>query len=243
MDGLGLDCKLNRSTLPEMIAEKLEVMILNDRTRLEQKLPSEQALALSFGVSRTVIREALVLLRGRELIYCKNGEGSYINPISSDTLTNTLNRVIKMNDISTSDIFAVRAMLENMSVRLAAENITTAEAKELLDINRRMEEAEKDCQKRAELDVEFHAKIGEISRNSLLLAIINSISSLIMEWILPSLGAPGTSASGISEHYKLIEYLRAHDTDAAEEEMRYHILRSKRNYEYVVEQNKKKESE
>ena len=68
--------EIKRVTMYEQIADRLEEMILSDHISATDKLPSEQALATSFGVSRPVIREALMLLNARGLISQKNGEGA-----------------------------------------------------------------------------------------------------------------------------------------------------------------------
>ena len=84
---------LNRLTLAEQVAEKIEMMILSDDTKLAGKLPSEQALAVSFSVSRTVIREALVILRAKGLIVKSNGVSSRVCNRPAVNLENTLKNV------------------------------------------------------------------------------------------------------------------------------------------------------
>ena len=57
------EMQVNKKALYEIVADKLEDMILSDGTQIDKCLPSEQVLSASFGVSRPVIREALKILR------------------------------------------------------------------------------------------------------------------------------------------------------------------------------------
>ena len=74
---------LDRSRLYERIADQLETRIIEDKDEEWQegaKLPSEQKLAESFGVSRNMVREAIKLLKERGLAEPKTVWGC-ISPI------------------------------------------------------------------------------------------------------------------------------------------------------------------
>ena len=71
-----INYNVERVNLYESIANNLEEMILNDSSQIGQKLPSEQTMAANFGVSRNVIREALKILKERQLITLHIGEGA-----------------------------------------------------------------------------------------------------------------------------------------------------------------------
>ena len=96
------------------------------------KLPNEQAIGDRFGVSRTVVREALKLLKERGLIEIQNGSGAYITKPSSDILTLTLKRAAKINHYSRDDIYAVLKLLEksteqsddNRLIKMFAQSIS-----------------------------------------------------------------------------------------------------------------------
>lgn len=226
-----IDFELDRKTLPELIAEKLEAMILSDSSQVEQKLPSEQSLALSFGVSRPVIREALVLLRGRGLVTPKNGEGSFIREPPAETLTQTLNRMVQLKNIHYSDVFAVRMNLEIMAARLAAERITLDGLEELRSLNRQMEKSNSDPELRAKLDIAFHAKIAEESGNPLLSVMVNSLASLLVPMIVKSLTLAGTGMDGVAYHERIIVVLEEGDPSKAADMIRGHLMLSIRDYE------------
>ena len=74
----GEDFAVSRVNLYEQIAGRLEEWILAHNFKEQEKLPSEQALAEEFNVSRNVVREALKLLKERGLVDSRNGTGSYV---------------------------------------------------------------------------------------------------------------------------------------------------------------------
>lgn len=51
-----------------------------------EKLPSQQEMSRLFGVSRTVIRDALKTLEGRQILQTTKGSGTYVNPFLSANL-------------------------------------------------------------------------------------------------------------------------------------------------------------
>ena len=72
--------------LYEQVADRLEARILSDPDTLGHKLPSEQALADGFSVSRPVVREALKLLKERRLVSVRNGEGVFVEKPDASAL-------------------------------------------------------------------------------------------------------------------------------------------------------------
>lgn len=230
-----IDFNVKHTNLYEVIAEKLETMILSDSSQLEQKLPSEQSLAASFGVSRPVIREALMLLKARGLVVQRNGEGSFISNPPPQELTNTINRMVQMNNIPTYSMYEIRVTLEIMASRLAAERATEEELSELSRINDEMERHMHDIKKRVELDIRFHTKLAELSGNPLLGIFVTSMTSLLETMLTQALELPGTNEDGISYHRKIIDALRTRNPEQAEDTIRGHLVASMRNYEVANE--------
>ncbi|WP_135555916.1 FadR/GntR family transcriptional regulator [Paenibacillus cymbidii] len=226
-----IDFNVKHPNLYEAIAEKLETMILSDSSQLEQKLPSEQFLAASFGVSRPVIREALMLLKARGLITQRNGEGSFISTPDPRELTNTLNRIILLNNMDITSVFEIRVTLEIMAARLVAERASHDEIQTLTLINDEMEQLKHDLKKRVDLDIQFHTKLAELSGNSLLGNFVMSMTSLLEAMMTKSITVNGTNEEGIQYHRKIIEALRSGDPERAEDTVRGHLVSSMRNYE------------
>ena len=226
-----IDYGIEKNALCDQIANRIEQMILSDMTQAQEKLPSEQALASGFGVSRPVIREALTILKARGLVMPKQGGGSYITVPRSAQVMDTVNRLALMRHISMEDISAVRVQLEAMAARLAAEYATEAGLSELEALNLEMQKNLANIDQRVELDLKFHLRIASLSGNKMLKVFVHSLHSLIAPMLRRSLCVPMASEDGVQFHNRIIAALRSGDGDRAENVIREHLMLFIRNYE------------
>lgn len=229
----GMDFKINKDAMYVTVADKLEKLILSDSMGPNKKLPSEQSLATSFGVSRPVIREALKLLNARGLVTPRNGEGSFTCQPHTSMITDTMSRIVHIQNIDMKCVFDVRATLEIMAARQCAEHITDAGVNELREINARMQQHVSNPDERAKLDIEFHQRVARISQNPILEIFIESMASLLYAMIIKPVGVFAFSEDGIKVHNLIINALESGDPDLAEDAMRAHLLASMSNYEYA----------
>ncbi len=99
-----------------------------------QRLPSQREMADLFGVSRTVIREAIKILEGRYIVQSKQGSGIYVCDLPNNRFDDTDtdgNHEFAMN---VRDLLEVSWMFWHESIRLMARNATTDEIKVLTDM-------------------------------------------------------------------------------------------------------------
>ena len=66
------------SSLTERVAISLREDITQGRYKLGEPLPSEGSMAASFGVSRTVLREAISRLKAEGLVSTRQGLGAFV---------------------------------------------------------------------------------------------------------------------------------------------------------------------
>jgi DNA-binding FadR family transcriptional regulator len=232
--GLETDLVLARESFPELIANKLEEMIIDGTFKVEQKLPSEQSLAGDFGVSRPVIREAMKILKERGLIIQKNGEGTFICEPDSGLVTDTINRIIHLRKIDVSDIYSVRINLETMAAAQAAVKATEQEFDELQSINDHMRENKNDVEKRAQDDVLFHRKIAQLSGNPLLEIFVESMAALLVRVVKYTLDNKVGNEEGIDYHDRIVRVLRTRDAEKAKKVVRLHLESSQQNYKLAL---------
>ncbi len=230
--------RLQKVALYEVVADKLENIILNDISELPQKLPSEQYLADSFGVSRPVVREALKILKERGLVESRQGTPTVITECDAEQVKNTLNRVACTKNILPHDTYQVRAALEFLSVRLAAQNPDEEMLEKLRLINSQIKENKDKIEEYSKLDVEFHNTIAKMSKNPLLEIMCSALFS-ILEPIIEKTISDVTAQSGISFHDKIITAIKNGDEDRAGELMQAHLALSKRNFEIFIQENRK----
>jgi DNA-binding FadR family transcriptional regulator len=211
--------------LADKLYEDLLTWITHEDMKEGYKLPSEQRLAEQFGVSRPVVRQALLRLRSDEIIISRHGSGSYIQRRPKKEFFDFA-PIGGVADLVRC--FEYRIALEGEAAWLAARRRTSADLKRMGDALRDMDEAVASRTVATGSDAEFHAAIAAATKNELFVSTMESLSTLIF--------AGMTVARNLSlrmdlarlelvqkEHLAIYKAIEAQDPSAAREQMRKHI--------------------
>ena len=198
----------------------------------ESSLPTESALCEVFGVSRTVIREALKLLEAKGLVRVRQGQGTTVGPTEQWDLLDPLILDAAMRYADTfeilDDVVDVRVGLECQMTRRAAEMMTDVQLRELHDALIALEKLLGQPEKYQDAEGEYHDLILRGSGNRLGRSIIRSIHPRARTNF--RYRGAGVSANHMlmshRGHVAIYERLAARDPDGAAEVMREHILGS-----------------
>jgi GntR family transcriptional repressor for pyruvate dehydrogenase complex len=218
-----IDYTVNKTNLYEQIAGTLEQAIMHSETKLE-KLPSELELSRRFQVSRTVIREALKVLKERGLIRSRNGEGSYISRPNTDTISSAVNRIVQMDNISNDDLHSMRLILETAGAGLAAIHALPEEIERLENILREMSDETLELNKRIFLDADFHIGIARASGNELLGMFVEVMTLLLRDYMSKGLFGVTRIRNTLSQHEKILEAIKNREGDKAETAIYDHLM-------------------
>ena len=222
---------VSKISLYERVADLLEERILSDGYEYEKKLPSEQALAEQYCVSRTVIREALKLLKERGLVDSRNGMGSYVTKPAAENLADVIYRMAVLDKISYAEIYGVRKILEIAACREAAAAVKKEELMQMGEYLERLKDRSISVKERRELDYNFHAAIAEASGNRLLGILVRTTRNVFIAMIEKGIFTEGGIEDAILRHDRIMQALVNHDPAAAETAMQEHLDQS---YENVV---------
>lgn len=228
---------VSRVNLYEQIADKLEQLILNAEYT-EEKLPSEQALAEQFAVSRNVVREALKILKERGLIESRNGTGSYITKPEAANLSDVISRMVVMDHIDYRAIYDVRIILETAACRSAAEQVTTGQLLQMEGLLERLKDRTLTVKERRETDFAFHEAIAEATGNPLLAVLVRAMKNIFIEMIEKGIFITGGIDDAIMRHARIMDALKVHDPQSAEAAMFDHLQFSKKNVEQYLKNKK-----
>ncbi|MDR2095839.1 MAG: FadR family transcriptional regulator [Treponema sp.] len=229
-----IDYAVNKTNLYEQIADTLEQAIIRSNSPLG-KLPSEQELAKRFQVSRTVIREALKVLKERGLIQSRNGEGSYISKPNTDTISSAVNRLVRMDNISNDELHSIRMILETQGVRLAAVRIQNDEIDHLGSVLSKMADIELPLRERIRLEMDFHVTIARSSGNSLLGMFVEVMTILLHEYMIKGISGSQGIKKTLAQHRKILEAVKKRDADGAEAALRAHLIASRKGVDQYEE--------
>ena len=198
----------------------------------ESSLPTESTLCEVFGVSRTVIREALKLLEAKGLVRVKQGQGTTVGPTEQWDLLDPLILDAAMRYADTfeilDDVVDVRVGLECLMAHRAAVRMTDAELRELHDALLALEKLLDHPEQYQQAEGAYHDLILRGSGNRLGRSIICSIHPRARMNV--RYRGIGVSADHMMMshrgHVAIYERLAARDPDGASAEMREHILGS-----------------
>ena len=122
-------------------------------------MPTEQSLSRQFGVSRTVVREAISRLKSDGLVESRQGSGVSVVPAS-------LRKSFKLHEalLGRTQVIALlelRQPLEMASARLAAERHTAEDLQEIVDAQERMKLSLDWSDEGCQADLDFHHAIAK----------------------------------------------------------------------------------
>ena len=224
-----IDYTVNKANLYEQIADTLEQAIMRSEKKTE-KLPSEQDLSKRFEVSRTVIREALKVLKERGLIQSRNGEGSYISKPKTDTVSSAVNRIIMMDQISNDNLHGMRVILETAGSRLAAIHAKPDDIEHMEFTLKQMETKPLSTENRIKYDSDFHVTIARASDNELLRMFVEVMTMVLKDYMIKGFpGGPMSIKKTLAQHAKILEAIKNRNPDDAEEAIRSHLTAAREN--------------
>lgn len=146
----------------------LKARLAEGNYQIGDKLPPERELAEEFGVSRTVIREALIMLELDNLVSIKKGSGVYIVnlPIAANDEKNNIEL-----DIGPFELLQARQLLESSIAEFAAIQATKKDVERLKNILNQERETLAKGGDDYVADEDFHCAIAEITQNEVLIKI------------------------------------------------------------------------
>ncbi len=216
----------NREILSKKIANLIEDAIHTRKIANGNKLPSETELSSQFGVSRTVIREALRTVSAKGLISIEKGRGIFVKALSADTVSDPLHQYLKFK-ISQNyalDVIHARQIIEPSIAAFAALHRTEEDMEKLHSNITRLKSYSGETAGLASLDMEFHLLIAKASQNQVMPLILDPIHRLMPE-IKKSVYQTNDHAqeSAIEWHSKIVIEIEKGDPVGAREMMNKHL--------------------
>lgn len=217
--------QLHSARLYEQVVNQIEANILSGNLHAGDKLPPERELGEQFGVSRTVVREAIKALRQKGLVEIQPGKGTFVTDGTSEVMRESIGHMVKIDAArGLSNLMQVREMLEP---EIAASAATLATEEDLVDMRSAidaMDNSLSDGNAFIEADQQFHLALAKATRNQLLLRLIDPIVDLLLEQRLKMFNSgTGAAKRGQYHHKRIFEAIENRNADAARREMIAHL--------------------
>lgn len=191
----------------QAVYRALKRAILDQALAPGTKLP-EDSIGERLGVSRTLVREAVVRLSDEGLVELRPNKGASVARPSLD---------------EGHDLFVTRAALERLVVEIVAGKLSDAEHEKLAKHAAAEEEAAAlDGGTSIRLAGEFHTMLAAMTGNAILSRFVNELVSR-SSLILALYGRPHSSECAVSEHRELLAMLKSGDTKRASDLMAEHL--------------------
>lgn len=214
---------IDTSSLVDKVEEKIITFIQETQMKVGDVLPKELDLADSLGVSRTVIREALLRLKMLGLIESKKHKGSVLtNPDVLGSFKKIFHPSILDSD-TLKDLFEMRLALEVGMAEFIVNNITDKDIKELEKIAGSIVSGDTAFPWNINDEIKFHGKLYEISKNKMLMEL-QELLLPIFQYVHNSgfLDHPVSSDDFVS-HKDLVKVLKKRDAEAYRKAIRSHL--------------------
>ncbi|MCB6184650.1 FadR family transcriptional regulator [Leeia sp. TBRC 13508] len=232
--------KARRGNLTQIVIEEITKRIDNGMYPAGDKLPSEKDLGIEFGVSRTVIREAVASLRLGGQLISKQGVGVFV-----------CERDTKKIDISVSNagddvrvalqVLELRVGVENEAVALAAERRTPQTLSEITAAFDRFNALDgKDVDAEAEADFAFHLAIAKATNNPQFPHFLEAIGKdIILDLRLKHTKSGGQSRQShikkiAREHGAILSAITEGDATRARQMLRKHLEENLTRYRRIL---------
>jgi len=218
---------IREEPLSARVASHLQHLIIDNKLKQGGRMPAERSLAEQFGVSRTVIREAVRSLVAKGLLEVQAGSGSSVraDPITAaaSSMSLLLSLGISMGQFDLTKVMEVRRVLEVEIASLAAARATPDEIALLEDTLEEARHAIDDEERFLAADVAFHCVLAKATHNELFAVLLVSLPEILFEVWRVGWKTPGAASRGLAHHRCILDCVRAADSVGARRAMNEHM--------------------
>ncbi|MGL6261507.1 GntR family transcriptional regulator [Vibrio sp. WXL210] len=217
------------------IGMQIEELLMSGDYRPGQRLPTETQLGEKLNVSRSAIREALIMLELKGVIEVRKGSGIYYS--ESINQGHTMAKVFA-GDIGLFELLQARQVIDSTVAGLAASVININELRRVKAVFTKMEGTKScDVKMLEELEYKFHSLIAESTQNRAIIGLsaemwrCMDVNHRIWGEINEKcLGNTSMHQTWLEDHRKILYSLQHRDSSGANQAVWRYIDNIKANY-------------
>ncbi|PKL26442.1 MAG: hypothetical protein CVV27_20265 [Candidatus Melainabacteria bacterium HGW-Melainabacteria-1] len=215
--------------------EKKRVELVNSLTAMIQergrfpdgRLPPERELAASLGVSRNLLREAIITMEVMGLLEIRERQGAFIVAPRADDFAASLKFLSIWPDDILSHLMEMRLVIEVPAAGLAAVRRTDDELARMRECVRRLEAPDDGAEAAAVWDAQLHTLVLRAAHNPVLDRVYEGLSATMEKYVIISrhklLALERWPEKILEEHRRLVSAIEARDADSAQRALREHL--------------------
>ncbi|NLS00915.1 FadR family transcriptional regulator [Rhizobium sp. P38BS-XIX] len=228
-----------RQRLAQQVIDQLRLQIETGKLRAGAQLPTEPQLEAAYGVSRTVVREAIADLRAAGLVRPIQGKGVFVSEAATRSGL-TLTPVEIRSIPETLELLEFRMAAEGEAAAIAAYRRTAEQEAAIAAANRKMAMRMEQGLSTIEADYEFHLAVAIATNNRFYVDVLRHFGArTIPRGQFPTLPEANdrTYLEKVHlEHAEILAAIADQDAERARQAMRAHMLASQRRYRFLAEQ-------
>ncbi|MET1006812.1 MAG: FadR/GntR family transcriptional regulator [Propionibacteriaceae bacterium] len=221
-------------SLAAQVTSQMLAAIFSGTSSVGDELPSERDLSVQFGVSRTVIREALRGLQAKGVVEVQTGKAARVVAVPASQVSEIVQLYVhgaqSQDLLGPDDIAEVRTTLELRMSELAALHASAADL-DLIGASVEALRTSTDPEVAARHDTEFHQLLAAATHNPLYVTLLESINAVMAPYRLSSLHQAGRIDIAASQHQSVWEAVRTRDAATARQAMASHLDDSRQFYQ------------
>jgi GntR family transcriptional repressor for pyruvate dehydrogenase complex len=210
-----------RVALVEQVVESIRGGIFSGEFPPGGELPAEMKLAEKFGVSYTVVREAMRTLRSQGLVEISQGRRPRVKPAGPEAVRETLDAMLRRSHSSIRELTELRRPLECEIAALAAQRATPDTVEQLEQAIERQSAAET-LDQQIEADIDFHGLLANAAGNALFGLVLSTVWDMLWESRRRTISSVGVGHA-LEGHRGIMEAVQSKDPEAARRAMRMHL--------------------
>jgi GntR family transcriptional repressor for pyruvate dehydrogenase complex len=223
--------------LPTRIAAQIGREILEGRIAAGEKLPTEHLLARTFGVSRSVVREAIAQLRNEGLVETRQGVGAFATEFERRQSLR-IEHGDPSNRLAFQNLYQLRMPLEIEAAGLAAVHHAVEDLRRIDEALEQMTGAEKWTEQGIVADLAFHRAVAAATQNEyfpLFVGFIAERISLAIQTARAKAVLEEIVEVTIAEHVEIRDAVVSRDPIKAREAMRAHLTQAAARLDLTLE--------
>ncbi len=211
----------------QKLAGRIGALISQGEFEVGARLPSERSLADRFDVSRTLVREAIIVLEIQGLVEVRGGSGIYVcTPPSTAARSTTFRPPAGPGPF---ELLRARCLIESEIAATAAEHRKDSDLDRIFAALAAMREHMHDKAANEAADRLFHLRIAEATGNSVLLEMVTALwdhtKAPIWSQMETHFHTPALRLASQDDHQRVFNALLERDAAGARAAMRAHIER------------------
>lgn len=231
--------------LHDYIVREIGQQIVTGKLPPGKPIPSDTKLCATLNISRTALREALIVLAAKGLVEARQKVGTIVRPQEEWNMLDLelLTWRVESDDAEhvIGELYELRKLIEPMAATLAASHATRREIERLQEAYEDMVTAGDDGTKVLEPDVRFHRSVIAATGNSLFTSVGLIIKAALEVNFTAIKDSPRGHAWALPLHKAVLDAISAHHPKAAGEAMHRLLDESERDLRSLQTNRKKRQ--